>query len=215
MLGERIKAQSYITHTIWVTLAFALFGALATGRWSLAFVALATLVLTFLPVLADGRFGISLPVRFVAAIALFAFATIFLGEAFDFYGRYWWWDIALHGGSAIGFGLVGFLFVFTLFEGNRYAAPAWAVAFMGFSFAITIGTVWEVFEFGMDKAFGLNMQKSGLLDTMGDLILNMAGASIGAFSGFLYLKGRSLGGLTGVLQEFVQKNRSLFRKLRR
>ena len=93
-------SQSDITHPIWVTLAFALFGALATGRWSLAFVALATLVLTFLPVLADGRVGISLPVRFVAAIALFAFATIFLGEAFDFYGRYWWWDIALHGGSA-------------------------------------------------------------------------------------------------------------------
>ena len=37
-------------------------------------------------------------------------------------------------------------------------------------FAITIGALWEVFEFGMDQLFGLNMQKSGLLDTMGDLI---------------------------------------------
>ncbi len=215
MLGEKVKAQSYVTHIIWATLALALLGALATARWSLAFVALSTLILTFLPVLADERFGIRLPVRFVGAIAIFVFATIFLGEAFDFYGRYWWWDIALHGGSAIGFGLVGFLFVFMLFEGNRYAAPAWAVAFMGFCFAMMIGAMWEVFEFGMDQLFGMNMQKSGLVDTMGDLILDMAGASLGAFSGFLFLKGRNLGGLTGVLQEFVQKNRRFFRKMRR
>jgi hypothetical protein len=67
----------------------------------------------------------------------------------------------------------------------------------------------------MDQLFGFNMQKSGLIDTMWDLILDTAGAALGAFSGFLYLKGRHLGGLTGVLQEFVQTNRRYFRKFRR
>lgn len=215
MLLRKIREQSVVTQAIWVLLALAVPAALAEGRWSLGFVALVTLALSFVPVLAEERFGIELPVRFVAAIVIFIFATIFLGEAMDFYNRYWWWDIVLHGGSAVGFGLVGFLFVFTLFKGDRYAAPAWAVAFMGFCFAVMIGAVWEIFEFTMDRLFGTNMQKSGLLDTMGDLIMDCIGASIGAFAGFLFLKKRQLGGLTAVLQEFVVKNRRLFKRQRR
>lgn len=210
---RKIRDQTFVTHAIWALLALAIPVALVEGRWSLGFVALATLALSFVPVLAEQRLGIDLPVRFVAAIVIFIFATIFLGEEMDFYNRYWWWDIILHGGSAVGFGLMGFLFMFTLFNGDRYAAPAWAVAFMGFCFAVMIGAVWEIFEFSMDRIFGANMQKSGLLDTMGDLIVDCIGASIGAFAGFLFLKKRQLGGLTGILQEFVVKNRRFFRKL--
>lgn len=210
-----LRNHPYISQIIWIVLLVAMLAALATARWSLAFVSLVTLTLSLLPVLAAGQVGIRLPVRFVAGIVLFVFATIFLGEALDFYNRFWWWDIALHGGSAVGFGLIGFLFIFMLFEGNRYAAPAWAVGFMSYCFAVTIGVIWEIFEFGMDQLFGFNMQKSGLIDTMWDLILDTAGAALGAFSGFLYLKGRHLGGLTGVLQEFVQTNRRYFRKFRR
>ena len=210
-----LRNHPYISQIIWIVLLVAILAALATARWSLAFVSLLTLTLSLLPVLAAGQVGIRLPVRFVAGIVLFVFATIFLGEALDFYNRFWWWDIALHGGSAVGFGLIGFLFIFMLFDGNRYAAPAWAVGFMSYCFAVTIGVIWEIFEFGMDQLFGFNMQKSGLIDTMWDLILDTAGAALGAFSGFLYLKGRHLGGLTGVLQEFVQTNRRYFRKFRR
>lgn len=209
------RRQSYLSQLIWLTLAMAFVVALATARWSLAFVSISALGLSLVPVLAERRLGIRLPLSFVAGIVAFVFATIFLGEAFDFYNRYWWWDIALHGGASVGFGLIGFLFTFMLFEGDRYAAPAWAVAFLGFCFAMTMGALWEIFEFGMDQAFGLNMQKSGLVDTMWDLILNTVGGSTGAFAGFLYLKGRSIGGLTQVLQEFISKNRRFFRKLRR
>ena len=115
----------------------------------------------------------------------------------------------------VGFGLIGFLFVFMLFEGDLYAAPAWAIAFMSFCFGLSIGAMWEIFEFAMDQIFGLNMQKSGLIDTMWDLILDTLGAGLGATAGFLYVKGRHLGGLTGILQEFIQKNRRFFRKLKR
>ncbi|MCY1128514.1 hypothetical protein OU426_16750 [Frigidibacter sp. RF13] len=212
MIGKWFRSQSYLAQIVRAVLILAFCSALLTGRWSLAFVSLAAYVLTLLPELAGRRFGIRLPLRFVGAIALFVFATIFLGEALDFYNRLWWWDIALHGGSAVGFGLVGFLFVFMLFEGDRYAAPAWAVAFTGFCLAVTIGVLWEIFEFAMDQLFGLNMQKSGLVDTMWDLILDTFGASLGAFAGFLYLKGRSLGGLTEALREFIRDNRRLFRK---
>ncbi len=215
MWYSRLRSQPIVVQVIWTVLGLAFVVALATGRWSLAFVSLSTFGLSLLPVLFQQRFGIRLPMRFFAWIVIFVFATIFLGEAFDFYNRFWWWDIALHGGSALAFGLIGFLFVFMLFEGDRYAAPAWAVAFVGFCLALSIGTVWEIFEFGMDQIFGLNMQKSGLMDTMWDLIVDTVGAGFGASVGFLYLKGQEVGGLTSVLQEFIQKNRKLFRKFRR
>lgn len=210
-----LREQPLVVRAIWSVLAIAFAVALFEGRWSLAFVSVATFALSLLPALFERRFSIRLPVSFFAWIVVFIFATIFLGEAFDFYNRLWWWDILLHGGSAMAFGLFGFLFVFMLFEGDRYAAPAWAIAFISFCVALSIGVFWEIFEFAMDQLFGLNMQKSGLTDTMGDLIVDAVGAAIGAFSGFMHLKGRKLAGLGALLTEFIGANRKLFRKRRR
>lgn len=206
-----LRGQNPISYLIWIILIIAAISALFTARWSLAFVAIITLVTSFLPTLFADRFNIKLPVSFFAAIVVFVFATLFLGEAFNFYERYWWWDIFLHGGSAVGFGLIGFVLVFMLFEGNKYAAPPLAIAFFAYCFAIFIGTTWEIFEFAMDQLFGLNMQKSGLIDTMSDLIVDSVGASIGATAGFFYLKGREFGGLSGMIDEFISKNPRFFR----
>ena len=63
-------------------------------------------------------------------------------------------------------------------------APPLLLATMAFSFAVSIGTLWEIFEFGMDILFGLSMQKSGVIDMMGDLIVD----AIGAGAGYWYLK---------------------------
>ena len=109
--------------------------------------------------------------------------------------------------------IVLFLFVFFLFEGDRYAAPPWALGLIAFCFALSIGALWEIFEFTMDQLFGLNMQKSGLIDTMWDLIVDTGGALFGASAGFLYLKGRTTT-LGGMIEEFVELNRNGYRKLR-
>lgn len=214
MFGK-LRRQPFVVLAIWSALIIALGFALIEQRWSLGFVVVATFALSLLPVSFASRFGLRIPARFFAAITIFIFATIFLGEAFDFYDRYWWWDIVLHGGSAMGFGLLGFLFMFMLFEGDKYAAPPWAISFFAFCFAMMIGSVWEIFEFAMDQNFGLNMQKSGLDDTMWDLIVNTIGAMLGALVGFLYLKDWNLGGLTLALREFVAMNRHYFRKSRK
>ncbi|MBV1903210.1 MAG: hypothetical protein KUG58_06210 [Marinosulfonomonas sp.] len=207
-----LDGQSRLTYLIWATLLVALAVAILLGRWSLGFVALATLVASMAPLLVARRFNVYVPLPFLSAIVVFIFASLFLGEAFDFYERYWWWDVLLHGGAAVGFGLVGFVFVFYLFEGDRYAAPAWAIAFVSFCFAVAIGTGWELFEYTMDLVFGMAMQKSGLDDTMLDLVADAIGAFIGAAAGFGYLKGRQTGGLPRLIGEFVRKNRAGFKK---
>lgn len=209
---RQLSRQPYVVLAIWALLALAFLWALVFARWSLAFVSVSTFALSLLPVFFASRFGLRIPPSFFAAVLVFTFATIFLGEAFDFYNRYWWWDIALHSGSAMGFGLLGVIFMVLLFQGDRYAAPPWAIAFFGFCFAMTIGALWEIFEFAMDVNFGLDMQKSGLVDTMWDLIVDALGASLGALAGFLHLKGREVPGLGTAMRDFIRANRRLFRR---
>lgn len=178
----------------------------------MTFVALATLGLSLAPLVLADRIGITLPLPFVAAVTLFVVASIFMGEAFDFYERVWWWDIALHGSSAIGFGLVGFVFVLMMFEGDRFAAPPWAMCLMAFGLAVTVGACWEIFEFLMDQWFGLNMQKSGLQDTMEDLIVDVIGAGFASWLGYAYLRANDRSFWTWPIDRFVALNKRLFRK---
>lgn len=212
LLMHTAKNFKPIMLAIWAALLLAVIVALGLARWSLAFVTLTTLALSLVPPTLASRWSLTLPVPFLLATTLFFFASIFLGEAFDFYERLWWWDLALHGFSAIGFGLIGFLFVFMLFEGDRFAAPPSAIAFVAFCVAMTIGAVWEIFEFGMDQIFGLNMQKSGLMDTMGDLMINTVGSLIASVTGYLYLVRNTVGPLGRSLAQFIELNKRLYQK---
>ena len=198
--------------TIWTLLLLTGLISLGLARWSLAFVSFATLTLALVPPMLAARWSLTLPLPFLLFTTLFCFASIFLGEAFDFYERLWWWDLALHGSSAVGFGLMGFLFAFMLFEGDRFAAPPSAIALISFCIAMTVGATWEIFEFTMDAGLGMNMQKSGLSDTMGDLILTAFGGLIASVTGYLYLRESSAGLLGRGLSQFIKVNGRLYRK---
>lgn len=182
------------------------------GVWPAVFVTLAALALTVLPGQIASRVGLRFPPSFLAAIALFVLATLYLGEVYDFYDRFWWWDLALHFGSAMGFGILGFLMVFMMFQGDRYAAPPWAVGVLSFCLAMTVGVLWEIFEYAMDTLFGFNMMKSGLPDTMGDFMVNTLGAALAAVAGVIYLLDRA-GRLGAPFDVFIETNRTRFRKV--
>jgi len=213
----RLAKASLTTWLIWGFLALAFLGGLLAGRYTLAFVAAATFGASLVPFLVASRLHIRVPNSFMAAIVAFIFATLFLGEANNFYERYWWWDVMLHAGSAMGFGLIGFIAMFMLFQGDRYVAPPLAIGLFAFCFAVTIGALWEIFEYAMDVNFGLNMQKNGLQDTMWDLVLDAGGGLIGAGSGVIYLyrEGEGSGPLARLIREFIRLNRSYFRRFRR
>ena len=213
LFNMQTKKIPLIVWLIWAALVISIIGAIYRQTWHVLLVSSGTLFLTWLPIAYADRFDIKIPTRFATAIVVFIFATLFLGEIKDFYGRFWWWDVILHTGSAVAFGLSGFILIFMLFEGDRFAAPPVAIAFLSFCVAMAIGGIWEIFEFSMDQFFGMNMQKSGLVDTMWDLIVDAVGALFAAVTGFLYLKTPRDSGLGLWIKDFIDKNRSRFRKL--
>ena len=212
MIKRVFSSVGRIIIVVWTALLVTALVSFGLERFSLAFVSLATLLLSFAPILLARRFSLRLPMPFVFACTVFLIASLVLGEAFDFYNRFWWWDLALHTSAAVGFGLVGYLFVLMLFEGDRFAAPPSALALIAFCVAMTLGVLWEVFEFAADIAFGLNMQKSGLNDTMGDLIVNALGAFVASLAGYFYSRFEHAGIFGKAIDQFVQLNRSYFRK---
>jgi hypothetical protein len=210
--GRVPTTSAIVLNGIRLLLAVEALVAALRGVWPAVFVTSAALALTFLPGQLASRVGLRLPPSFLAAIALFVLATLYLGEVYDFYDRFWWWDLALHMGSAMGFGILGFLLVFMLFQGDRYAAPPWALGVLSFCLAMTVGVLWEIFEYAMDMGFGFNMMKSGLPDTMGDLIVDAVGAALAALAGVVYLLDRA-GRLGAPFDAFIETNRARFRKI--
>lgn len=210
--GELPGTSALVLSVIRALLALEAAVAAWRGVWPAVFVTLVALALTVLPGHLASRMGLRLPPSFLAAIALFVLATLYLGEVYDFYDRFWWWDLVLHFGSAMGFGILGFLLILMLFHGDRYAAPPWAVGALSFCLAMTVGVLWEIFEYAMDSLFGFNMMKSGLPDTMGDFIVNTLGAALAAGAGVIYLLGRA-GRLGAPFDLFIETNRARFRKM--
>jgi len=163
-------------------------GALIERQWLGAFSGAVVLLLTFAPALIEHRLRVALPVEFTLVTCAFLYASFALGEARDFYERFWWWDILLHGVSALIVGGIGFLGIYVFYMTNRIrVAPGW-IAIITFLLALSVGTLWEIFEFLADLLLGVNMQKSGLVDTMTDLMIDAAGAAVAALLGFFYVR---------------------------
>lgn len=163
-------------------------GALIEKQWLVAFTGSVVLLLTFAPAIIEHRLRVTLPVEFTLVTCIFLYASFALGEVRDFYEKFWWWDLVLHGISALIVGIIGFLGIYVFYMTRRIQlAPRW-IATITFALAVALGTIWEIFEFLMDWFFDLNMQKSGLVDTMTDLMINTSGAVLAALIGYFYVK---------------------------
>lgn len=162
--------------------------ALLERQWLLSLSGAAVLLLTFMPAIIERQLQVPLPTEFTLITCVFLFASYALGEAGGFYERIWWWDLALHGMSAVITGLIGFLSLYVFYMTYRIRVAPIYVAILSFGLAVAVGTLWEIFEFLADWFLGLNMQRSSLIDTMTDLMLNSGGAILAAAIGYYYVK---------------------------
>lgn len=200
------RAQVFITFLIRASLIIVAVKAITVSNWETLFVISLAFVLSFLPYIIEKSTKIDLPVELEIATVLFVYASIFLGEVNNFYYRFWWWDLLLHTASAVSLGFIGFMILFILYKSNKIKAMPLTIVVFSFCFSMAFAAIWEIFEFSMDQLFGFNMQKSGLLDTMGDLIVAALGALIASLIGFVYLKDGETFIFNKIMKRFVRDN---------
>lgn len=192
------KINMIISNVVRIFLVLIIIRGIIVKDYNQLFIAFITIALTYYPSILSKKFGVYLPAGLQIIVTLFIFSAQYLGEIKDFYRIFPWWDTALHITSGVILGLIGFMFVYLLNEryGEKVKLSPFFVVMFAFCFAITIGVFWEFFEYGMDRIIGTNMQKfrypqlgdDGLVDTMGDLMVDTIGAFITAIIGYIYIK---------------------------
>jgi hypothetical protein len=185
--------------------------ALLVSDWLLLFITLLVLFFSFLPIFIEKRINSHLPVEFDLITTLFLFSSLILGDFLAFYTRFWWWDKVLHTLSGFLIGLLGFFIIYSLRYSQKIKmSPSMTILF-SFTFSMGIAALWEILEFTIDSFFGTNMQRSGLVDTMLDMIVAGIGAIIFSFLGFIYLKY----GKGTLIKNLILRMQRLNRKIRK
>ncbi len=175
--------------------------------------AILALVLSFLPELIERQLKVALPVEFDVVIVLFIYLSIFLGANFDAYRRFFWWDALLHTASGVILAYAGFLVFYIMYKKRSIQTSSFFIALNVFSISLAFGAVWEIFEFTVDQLFGFNMQKSGLIDTMWDLIVDAIGALVMAVIAGRYIARGGVGPIRRLTARFVRENKDLLEVL--
>lgn len=111
---------------------------------------------------------------------LFIFAAEILGELSNYYVSFKHWDTLLHTTwgflcAAVGFSLVEIL---NRSRNIRFELSPLFLAICAFCFSMTIGVIWEFFEFGMDFFLHLDMQKDTVLHAFSSVSLDPANSNI-------------------------------------
>lgn len=143
------------------------------------FLCILTLLLLVMPSLVQVTMKIELPTTLEIIILVFVFAAEILGEIREFYIVFPFWDTVLHTLNGFLAAAIGFSMVDLLNRSERmvFKLSPLFTAIVAFCFSMTIGVIWEFFEFGMDQILGFDMQKDTILHTIRSVMLDPAGGN--------------------------------------
>lgn len=171
----RENRSTFIVYMILrVAIILVIVGQIIDGDYDSVFLSFLTLLMLQIPSMIQVNFKVELPSTLEIIILFFIFAAQILGEIRSYYIKFPGWDTALHtiNGflmAAIGFSLVD---IFNREKNFSIELSPFFQAVVAFCFSMTIGVVWEFFEWGMDILFGLDMQKDVVVRTIDSVLLD-------------------------------------------
>lgn len=139
-----------------------------------------TLVLLMIPPFIEVNFRIDIPDTLEVVILFFIIAAEILGEIQQFYIRFSNWDTILHTINGFLAAAIGFSLVDLLNRNDRFKfelSPVF-LAIVSFCFSMTIGVLWEFFEWSMDWFFGFDMQKDTVIRSISSMMLVTDGSNM-------------------------------------
>lgn len=150
------------------------------GNYENVFLCILTLLLLIVPSLIQINLKIELPTALEITILIFIFAAEILGEIQSYYLKFPFWDTALHTINGFLMAAIGFALVDILNRSKKVSfqlSPAF-VSIVAFCFSMTIGVMWEFFEFGVDTFFALDMQKDTIIQHFNSVALDPTKSNI-------------------------------------
>ena len=154
---ERTKIQMVLTVLVILSVVRQFF----LGNYHNMFLGILTLFLFMVPAVLDQTLGVTIPAGLETVILIFIFSAEILGEINAFYVKIPVWDTILHTTNGFLMAAIGFALIDLFNRSDRFSIKMspYFVAFFAFCFSMTVGVLWEFFEFSMDWFFGLDMQK--------------------------------------------------------
>lgn len=146
-------------------------------RYENMFVCVLSLVLLAMPSLIEKQLAIDIPPVMEGIVYCFIYAAEILGEINSFYTIIPGWDTMLHTINGFLVAAVGFCLVDMFNRSERFTfrlSPLF-LAIVAFCFSMTVGVLWEFFEFTADQILHTDMQKDYVVQEVNTVSLNPDG----------------------------------------
>jgi len=164
------------------------------------------LAVMMLPTLIERKLSINIPNYMYVFYFIFLYCAIYLGEVRSFYYLIPHWDTILHAFSGAMLGALGFSLISILNNTERVQVELspFFISLFAFCFALSVGALWEIYEYTVDSFLSINMQRymlrdgtqlighDALTDTMKDLIADAVSALVISTAGYIINKKQSL-----------------------
>lgn len=173
---NRTKIQMILT----LIVVFSVIRQFFLGNYHNMFLGILTLILFMVPQFLDKKLSVTIPVGLETVILIFIFSAEILGEINAFYVKIPIWDSILHTTNGFLMAAIGFALIDLFNRSEKFSIKMspYFVAFFAFCFSMTVGVLWEFFEFSMDQFFGLDMQKDWIVTAINSVKLNPTGANV-------------------------------------
>lgn len=177
-IRRRLKRKSRATLITYAVIRLLIFTvmirAIIIGNSENVFTCLLSLLLLYLPSIVERKLEMRLPTALEITVVVFIFASEILGEIACFYVTVPFWDKALHTISGFIYAAVGYSMADLLNRDHRisfHLSPVF-LAVVAFCFSMTIGALWEIFEFSVDNLLTKDMQKDTILHEITSVTLD-------------------------------------------
>ena len=179
-LRQRVRRRMTLRGVLAFFVVLTMIRAAFMHRFENIFVCVLALILLALPSIIEKQLAIDIPPLMEGIIYCFIYAAEILGEIACFYVTVPFWDKALHTTSGFIYAAVGYSMADVL---NRHKKVSFELsplflALVAFCFSMTIGALWEIFEFSVDNLFHKDMQKDTVIQQITSVALDPTNRNI-------------------------------------
>ena len=157
---------------------------IVTRNYESAALCILSLLLFLMPAFLQQTMRIEIPALFQAIIFGFIYAAEILGEVNHYYVIIPGWDTMLHTMNGFLCAAIGFSLIYLLNRGSKHInLSPFYLTIVAFCFSMTVGVIWEFFEFTMDQLFFVDMQKDFIVQNIGSVTLDPNNSGMPFFIG--------------------------------